>query len=283
MTSRDQNLVSTEWLEDHLDAPDVIILDASWYLPTEERDAQAEYRQEHIPGAVFFDIDAHSDRSSDLPHMLPNTVAFSSAMRKLGVGDGQKIVIYDGAGLFSAARVWWTFKTMGASDVVVLDGGLPKWKAEGRALDSGTEKKMERHFTARLDHGRVRDLGEMKRNVETTREQVIDARPAARFKGEAAEPRPNTRSGHMPGSINIPFNLLLDDQRCFKSNADIKAVFDGAGVDLSRPITASCGSGVTAAVLALGLELIGIDSYGLYDGSWSEWGQDNLDTPVVTG
>lgn len=283
MTSRDENLVSTEWLDAHLDAPDVIVLDASWYLPTEDRDAFAEYKEGHIPGALFFDIDAHSDKASDLPHMLPNTVAFSSAMRKLGIGDGQKLVVYDGAGLFSAARVWWTFKVMGVSDVVVLDGGLPKWVAEGRQLDPGVEKRMERHFSARLDHGRVRDLSAMKTIVETGREQVLDARPAGRFTGDVAEPRPNTRSGHMPGALSLPFTELLDDQRCFKSDDALKAVFEGVGVDLTRPIVTSCGSGVTAAVLALGLEIIGAHSYALYDGSWSEWGQESLDTPVVTG
>jgi len=274
-------LVSTDWLETHLSAPDVVVVDASWYLPTENRDPHAEYLERHIPGAVFFDIDKIADTKSDLPHMLPRPEAFSSAMRKMGIGDGQRIVVYDGAGMFSAPRVWWTFRTMGATDVAVLDGGLPRWINENRALEDGEIRRPERHFTARLDHGAVRDLNDVRRVLQTGSAQVIDARSPERFRGEAPEPRPGLRSGRMPGSLNVPVVDLFDNGT-MKDVGALKATFDAAGLDLSKPVVTTCGSGVTASGLALALALIGHRKVSVYDGSWSEWG-GREDVPVETG
>lgn len=283
MTASDRSrwFVSTEWLADHLSAPDVVVVDGSWFLPSMNRDAKAEYAAGHIPGAVFFDIDAIADASSGLPHMLPRPEAFSSAVRKLGIGDGMRIVIYDGAGLFSAPRVWWTFRVMGARDVVILDGGMPKWRAEGRPVDAEPVSRPPRHFTARFDHGMVRDLGDVRKALADGSATVVDARPADRFRGEAPEPRAGVRSGHMPGARNLPFGRLIRDGKLAEPTA-VAAAFEEAGVDLSRPVITSCGSGVSAAILWLGLESIGHGRMGLYDGSWAEWGSRN-DTDVVGG
>lgn len=278
---RSRWFVSTEWLADHLSAPDVVVVDGSWYLPTMNRDGAAEHRSAHIPGAVFFDIDAVSDRTSPLPHMLPSPEAFASAMRKLGIGDGMRIVVYDGAGLFSAPRVWWTFRLMGARDVVILDGGLPKWRAEGRPLTDEPTRRQPRHFTARIDHGMVRDLGDMQRAIADGTASILDARPAERFRGEAPEPRPGLKSGHMPGARNLPFSSLIENGRLVDPDR-VAAAVEAAGVDLSRPVVTTCGSGVSAATLWLALETIGHQRLGLYDGSWAEWGGRD-DTPVVTG
>ena len=275
------NLVSTDWLEQHLSAPDVVAVDASWYLPTDNRDPHAEYLERHIPGAVYFDIDRIADTSSDLPHMLPRPEAFSSAMRKMGIGDGQRIVVYDGAGMYSAPRVWWTFRTMGVSDVAVLDGGLPRWIAEDRPLEDGPVHRPERHFTSRLDHGAVRDLDDVRRLLNTGAAQIVDARSAERFHGEAPEPRPGLRAGHMPGSLNLPFDTILEDGVMIGADA-LKAAFEGAGIDLTKPIVTTCGSGVTAALLALALAEIGHRKVSVYDGSWSEWGGRD-DVPVEAG
>jgi thiosulfate/3-mercaptopyruvate sulfurtransferase len=275
-------LVSTEWLAERLSAPDIVVIDASWYLPAMNRDPEAEYLAGHIPGAVRFDIDAVKDRDTALPHMLPSAEAFASTMRAMGIGDGQKIVVYDGAGLFSAPRVWWTFKVFGARDVSILDGGFPAWKAEGRPVEEGPAKpRARRHFTARLDHSAVADLSDVCRALETGAAQVVDMRPAERFRGEAPEPRPGLRSGHMPGARNLPSSELVANGR-LKSEAELRAALDKAGVDPDRPIVTSCGSGVSAAILNLGLEVIGRPGKALYDGSWSEWG-GREDVTVATG
>lgn len=275
-------LVSTEWLAAHMSAPDVLVLDASLHLPGSGRDANAEYLAEHIPGAVRFDIEAISDTANPLPHMMPAPHVFSSMMRKLGIGDGMTLVVYDSAGLFSAARGWWMLKTMGSPRVFVLDGGLPKWKAEGRPLEDGAMRRPERHFTARMNNGAVVDLEDMRQIVDSGARQVVDARSAERFAGTAPEPRAGLRSGHMPGALNTPIGSLLSSDGTVKDAAGLRAVFAEAGVDLDKPVTTSCGSGVTAAAVTLALTILGHKDLSLYDGSWSEWGA-LADTPVVTG
>lgn len=275
-------LVSTAWLADHLGAPDVRVVDASWYFPHEERSAKAEYELAHIPGAVFFDIDEISDDSSDLPHMLPSPVKFASRVRKLGLGDGSRIVVYDQLGLRSAARVWWTFRAMGHEDVVVLDGGLPKWIAEGRPIEDLPPTPRDRHFTARYSNDLVRDINQVRRALESGREQLVDARPAARFAGEAPEPRAGVRSGHMPGAFSVPSSDLLAPDGTVKTAEQLTELFAKTGLDLKRPIITTCGSGITAAMLSLALARIGKDRVPVYDGSWTEWGSRD-DTDVVTG
>jgi thiosulfate/3-mercaptopyruvate sulfurtransferase len=277
------NLVSTEWLAAHLTSPDIAILDASWHLPTAGRDAKKEFLDGHIPGARFFDIDELSDTASPLPHMLPAPEKFASRMRKMGVGDGKRVIAYDSVGLFSAARCWWMFKVMGHDDVAVLDGGLRKWQAEGRALDDGPPPAaQERHFTARFRATMVKDMAAAAAALESGAAQVADARSGTRFRGEEVEPRPGVRPGHMPGAKNVHYASLLNADGTLKSPADIVAMFQAAGIDLAKPVITSCGSGVTAAILTLGLTLIGAKDHALYDGSWTEWG-GHPDTPVATG
>jgi thiosulfate/3-mercaptopyruvate sulfurtransferase len=277
-----ETLVSTEWLAQHLAAPDLRVVDATWYLPSQGRNARAEYAARHIPGAVFFDIDEIADTASDLPHMLPSPEKFAARVRKLGLGDGNRIVVYDQHGLMSAARVWWMFRVFGHKDAAVLDGGLPKWVAEGRPTEDRVPQPRDRHFTARYNNLMVRDISQMKRNLETGTEQVVDARAAGRFNGTEPEVWPGRRSGHIPGSLNVPYTDLLDPANKTALPADaIAARFRKAGVDLSKPIVTSCGSGVTAAVLAFALHLVGHEDVALYDGSWAEWGRPG-DTPVET-
>jgi thiosulfate/3-mercaptopyruvate sulfurtransferase len=278
----DDPLVSTDWLAQHLEAPDIRLVDASWYLPAEDRDAKAEYAAAHIAGAVFFDIDEIAADDTDLPHMLPSAVKFSSRVRKLGLGDGARIVVYDGWGVRSAARVWWTFRAMGHEDVVVLDGGLPKWIAEGRPVTDRPPDVRERHFSLRVAHDLVRDRTQILRNLDSHREQIVDARPAARFRGEEPEPRPGLKAGHMPGAFSVPMSELIAPDGTMKSKAALAEVFAAAGVDIKRPVVTSCGSGITACVLALGLARLGRWRTAVYDGSWAEWGATE-GCPVVTG
>lgn len=277
-----KTLVSTDWLGRHLRDPDLRLLDASWFLLGSGRDAKAEYAAAHIPGARFFDIDEISDQRSSLPHMAPPTEKFVSRMRAMGVGDGHQVVVYDSTGIFSAARVWWTFRLMGKTDVAVLDGGLPKWQAEGRDIEDMPPVIRDRHMTASRQNQMVKDVTQVAHAAKLGEAEILDARSAARFRGEAAEPRPGLRAGHIPGSKNIPFAEVLNPDGTMKPPAALKAVFEGAGVDLKKPAITTCGSGVTAAVLSLALERIGHRNHALYDGSWSEWGMYD-DLRVATG
>ena len=277
-----KTLVSTEWLARHLKDPDIRVLDASWYLPGSGRDPRAEYRSSHIPGARFFDIDDVSDARSDLPHMVPPVEKFMSRMRALGVGDGHQIVVYDGAGLFSAARVWWLFRLMGQDNVAVLDGGFPKWQADGGEIEDMEPIIRDRHMTVRRQNHLVRDVTQVSAAAKLRDTEIIDARAAARFRGEVPEPRPGLRAGHIPGSRNVPFTSLLNDNGTMKEPGALADIFEAAGVDLSRPVITTCGSGVTAAVLNLALTRMGKNDHSLYDGSWSEWGQFPT-LPLATG
>jgi len=277
-------LVSTEWLASHLSAPDVRVVDASWYSAGQNRNAREEYDSEHIPGAVFFDIDEIADSNTVLPHMLPPAEKFSSKVRKLGLGNGNKIVVYDGTGFASAAaRVWWMFRTFGHRDVSVLDGGFPKWLREGRPVEDLPPVPRTRHFIAHYNHLLVRDIDHVRGNMDSGRELLIDARSTARFKGDAPEPRAARHLGHIPGSVNLPFTDLIDDKtRCMLPADQLKARFDAAGVDFKRPVTVTCGSGVTACTVALALDLLGHGDVAIYDGSWAEWGNRD-DTPIERG
>lgn len=272
MTSDPQLLVSTDWLATHLDAPDLRILDASWYLPADGRDGRAEYEAAHIPGARYFDIDDIADTGSALPHMAPPVEKFVSRMRAMGVGDGHRVVVYDGAGLFSAARVWWLFRLMGKRDVAVLDGGLPKWRAEGRPVDDMPPILRDRHFTATRHAGLVRDVTQVAAAAKLDQAEIIDARSPGRFRGDEPEVRPGLRSGHIPGSKNVHYAALLNPDGTMKAPDALRAAFEAADVDLSRPAITTCGSGVTAAILSLALERIGHRDHAVYDGSWTEWG-----------
>ena len=263
-------LVTTDWLAAQMGRADLAIVDASWYLPAMQRDPKAEYAAAHISGAVFFDIDAISDPSSDLPHMLPDEAEFAAAMGALGIADDLEIVVYDGAGLFSAPRVWWTLSIFGARKVHVLDGGLPKWTGEGRPTEAGAVTRAPATFHARLDRSAVASMADVRAALESRSAQVADARPAARFRGEAAEPRAGISSGHMPGAKSLPASTLIADGR-LKAPEALLAEFANAGVDPDAPLITSCGSGVSASIINLALATAGKPSARLYDGSWTEW------------
>ncbi|MGX9356336.1 3-mercaptopyruvate sulfurtransferase [Roseobacteraceae bacterium S113] len=282
MSDDPKTLVSTDWLAAHLKDPDLRVLDASMYLPGSERDAKAEYAAGHIPGARFFDIDEISDHRSDLPHMVPPVEKFMSRMRAMGVGDGHQVVVYDGAGLFSAARVWWLFRLMGQENVAVLDGGFPKWQAEGREIEDLPPVVKDRHMTVRLQNQMVRDVTQVSAASKLGTHEIIDARAPGRFRGEAPEPREGLRAGHIPGARNVHYESLLNDDATLKSPAETRAIFEAAGVDLSKPAITYCGSGVTAAILSLALVRMGKHDHSLYDGSWTEWGMFPT-VPVATG
>lgn len=276
-------LVSCVWLAERLDAPDLRIIDATYFMPGAAQNAKALYLERRIPGAIFFDIDEIADTANPLPHMLPSPEKFAARMRAMGIGDGMRIVAYDSQGLFSAARVWWTFRVMGHEDVAVLDGGLPAWLAAKLPLEDGPPApRPQRHFTTQFRADLVRDLADMRRIVVAGGGQVLDARAAGRFRGETPEPRQGLRSGHMPGARSVPYETLLDAQGLMRSREDLAQIFAAAVVDTGRPAVCSCGSGVTAPIIALALARLGRWDAAIYDGSWTEWG-GRTDTPVATG
>lgn len=282
MSDDTKTLVSTDWLAAHLSMPDLRVIDASWYLPDMNRNGRAEYDKAHIPGARFFDIDEISDTRSELPHMVPPVEKFLSRMRSMGVGDGHQVVVYDGAGLFSAARVWWLFRLMGKTDVAVLDGGFPKWQAEGRPVEDVPPILRDRHMTVSVQNQMVKDVTQVAAAAKLKDWDIVDARSAARFRGEEPEPRAGLRSGHIPGSHNLHYRRLLNDDGTLRSIPELRQAFEAAGVGLEKPVITTCGSGVTAAILSLALERIGHRRHALYDGSWAEWGMYG-DLKVETG
>jgi thiosulfate/3-mercaptopyruvate sulfurtransferase len=277
-----ETLVSTDWVAAHLADPDLRVLDGTWFMPEEGRDARAEYSRAHIPGARFFDIDDIADSRSDLPHMAPPVEKFMSRLRSLGVGDGHQVVVYDSLGLFSAARVWWLFRLMGKDGVAVLDGGLPKWVAEGRPTEDLAPVVRDRHMTARLQNHLVKDVTQVSAAAKLGDHEILDARSPGRFRGAEPEPRPGLRSGHVPGARNVPYRDLLAPDGTMKAPDALRQVLAAAGVDLSKPAITTCGSGVTAAIINLALERIGKTDHALYDGSWAEWGAYPT-VPVATG
>lgn len=281
--SKSKNLVSTEWLSQHLHDDNVMVIDGSWYLPQQNRDAIAEYTAGHIPGAVFFDLDGHSDKTSDLPHMMPSAEGFAAAVSGLGISNSDHIVVYDGLGFMSAPRIWWMFKAFGHDKVSVLNGGMPAWHKLGGAVDNGQPEALATQYQAALSGKYVADRQDIQNFVEFGDRQIVDARSAERFAGRAPEPRKGLRSGHMTGAKNLPFQKLVGESGFFESASQLQIAFEDAGLDLSRPIVTSCGSGVTAAILTLGLEEIGHQDNKLYDGSWAEWGSHSETSDMIVG
>lgn len=277
-----KTLVSTDWLAAHLEDPDLRIIDASWHMPSTGRDARAEYETAHIPGARFFDIDAIADSRSPLPHMAPPPEMFVSRLRAMGIGDGHQVVVYDNSDVHSAARVWWLFRLMGKTDVAMLDGGFAKWRAEERPVEDMPPITRDRHMTVQRQAALVRDVTQVAAAAKLGDHQIVDARSPARFRGEEPEPRPGLRAGHIPGARNVPVGLIYNPDGTMKAVDDLRAAFESAGVDLSRPVITTCGSGITAASLALALERLGKRDWSLYDGSWTEWGS-YPDLKIATG
>jgi thiosulfate/3-mercaptopyruvate sulfurtransferase len=276
-------LVPTAWLGERLTRQGLRVVDASWYLPSAGRDAESEYLAGHIPGAIFFDLDANSDPSTDLPHMLPTAGAFAERMGRLGIGDDDDVVVYDGSGSnLSAARAWWMFRAFGHDRVGLLDGGMVRWRREGRPLETGRVARPAARFHARLRPEQVRTLDEVLALTRNGAEQIVDARPAGRFAGREPEPRPGLRGGHIPGSRSVPSTSLVDAEGLLLPPEELWRKFDSAGVDPSRPVVATCGSGTSACAVLFALHLLGQPQATLYDGSWSEWGR-RTDTPIATG
>jgi thiosulfate/3-mercaptopyruvate sulfurtransferase len=276
------SLVSTEWLDGELGSPDLRVIDASYFLPNAGRDARAEYEAEHIPGAVFLELDALADSSNPVPMMFPPAHKFASRMQSLGLGDGNRFVVYDSSPLRTAARAWWMLRTFGAHYVAILDGGFAKWKAEGRPTESGRTHLRHGHFTPLFEPKAIVDKDEVRGLLGSDASELVDARGASRFAGEDPEPRPDMAPGHIPGSKNLPYTQLFRDDGTFKRGDDLRAAFEAAGVDLDKPLVTTCGSGVTACVLLFGAHLLGKEDLKLYDGSWAEWGADPA-TPKATG
>jgi thiosulfate/3-mercaptopyruvate sulfurtransferase len=281
MTQTDP-VVSCAWLAERLEAPDTRVVDATWFMPNDPRNAKTLYAERRIPGAVFFDIDDIADHDTDLPHMLPRPEVFASRVRKLGIGDGSRVVVYDNQGIFTGPRVWWMFRVMGHDDVFILDGGFPAWERGGFPIEDGPpQTPRERHFTARMRTDLVRDIEDVRKRINAGA-PILDARPAPRFRAEAPEPRAGLRGGHMPGALNVPFATLINENGELRPSAELEAVFKAANVDTNQSAVCSCGSGVTAAVIALALARLGKWDAAVYDGSWTEWG-GREDTPIVTG
>lgn len=279
----DTPLVTSDWLAEHLTDPALRVVDASWYLPAAGRNGRAEYDTGHLPGAVFWDIDEIADKTSGLPHMMPGPDDFARHVEALGIGNDTKVVLYDGLGLFTAARPWWMLRAMGHENVAILDGGLPKWTAEGHPLSTDATAPVNATFTPRMNSSFFHNINDLKNFLNSKEKQIVDARSATRFAGAEPEPRPGCRPGHIPGSLNAHYDAMLDPADKTVQNTDaLKALFEGAGVDLDKPVVTTCGSGVTACMLALGLHLIGKHDVAVYDGSWADWGTAE-DTPVETG
>jgi thiosulfate/3-mercaptopyruvate sulfurtransferase len=272
-------VVSTAWLAENLGAPDLRVVDGSWHMPQAKRDPRREYEDAHIPGAVFFDVDGIADASTDLPHMLPTPEVFARAVGALGIGDGDRVIVYDTRSVVSAARVWWTFRVFGHDAVAVLDGGFPKWRAEGRPIETGAVEPAPGRFTRRFRTELVRDAGQMKTNITARGEQVLDARSRGRFAGTEPEPRSGLRGGHIPGSLNLPYDELYERDGTLRPVAALRDALTKSGVDLSKPVVTTCGSGITASVLALALHQVGRPDVAVYDGSWTEWAS-RRDTPI---